>query len=78
MSAGPDVAGILTALSRLPGRTPEQRRAYRHAAATARTASAMRNGRRYRTRSLPRTSAPLPRWQRQPRDPATGRWIRAA
>lgn len=78
MSTGPDVAGIYAALSRLPERAPEQRRADRRAAAAVRTAGAMRAGRRYRTRSLPRGAAPLPRWHSQPRDPATGRWARAA
>lgn len=42
MSAGPDVAGIYAALSRLPGRTPELRRLDEVAADAIRAAADLR------------------------------------
>lgn len=77
MSAGPDLAGLYAALAKLPDRTPAQRQAYRRASSVRRTSAAMRSGRRYRTRDLPRTAAPAPRWHVQPRD-EHGRWVRAS
>jgi hypothetical protein len=77
MSAGPDIAGLYAALAKLPDRTAEQRRAYQRASSAHRTSKAMAAGRRYRTRSLPRSAAPAPRWREQPRD-AVGRWVRAS
>jgi hypothetical protein len=77
VSAGPDIAGLYAALAKLPDRTPEQRRAYQRAGSAHRTSKAMQAGRRYRTRSLPRSAAPRPRWREQPRDEA-GRWVRTS
>jgi hypothetical protein len=77
VSTGPDIAGLYAALRRLPDRTPEQREAYRAASSAHTTAKAMQAGRRYRTRDLPRTTAPRPRWREQPRD-ELGRWARAS
>lgn len=74
MSAGPDIAGLYAALARV---NPQQRATYRLAAATHRAAGAMAAGRRYRTRDLPRSPGGLPRWRSQPRDPVTGRFVKA-
>lgn len=72
---GPDVAGLLKALANLPSATPAQKKQYRRAAATHKAARQMREGRRYRTRDLPRRTSPLPRYRSQPRD-SKGRWCR--
>ena len=73
--AAPDVTGLLKALANLPTTTPAQRRAYRLASSTHTAARQMQDGRRYRTRSLPRRTSALPNWHQQPRD-SQGRWCR--
>jgi hypothetical protein len=75
--SAPDVAGIYKMLANLPKQAPERRQAYRRAASTHRVAASMSAGRRYRTRSLPRSPGAMPRWHVQPRD-ELGRWKRAS
>lgn len=68
MSRGPDVAGLYAALAKVSTRAPEQRRADRAAAAVTRTGLAMREGRRYYTRSLPGAKRYVnPNWREQSR-----------
>jgi hypothetical protein len=50
----PDVAGIYTALARLPHLPAAERACYRRQASTARVAKALHDGHRYVTRALPR------------------------
>jgi hypothetical protein len=69
----PDVAGIYAMLAKVH---PEQRATYRAASSAHTAAKAMQAGRRYRTRSLPRSPGRTGHWELQPRDEA-GRFAKA-
>lgn len=71
----PSPVSLLQALKKLPGTTPAQLRVLRVSISAHTAAQQMRNGNRYRTRSLPRRTTPLPRFHSQPRD-SQGRWCR--
>lgn len=77
MSSAPDIAGLYVALRRLPDRTPEQRQAYRVAGSAHRASSAMQAGRRWRHERLVRAERTRLQAQAQPRDPRTGRFVKA-
>lgn len=72
MSAGPDVAGLYAALAKV---NPEKRATYRAASSAHAAAKAMASGRRWRTRSLPRSPGRAGHWELQPRD-ALGRFVK--
>jgi hypothetical protein len=73
MSAGPDIAGLYAALTKV---NPGKRATYRAASAAHRAAGALKAGRRYRTRPLPRPLNGRRHWEDQPRD-AAGRFTAA-
>lgn len=67
MSAAPDVAGLWSALAKLPDRSAADRAADKQAAAARRVAGAMAAGRRYRTRSVPNRAVAMPVYRPRPR-----------
>lgn len=78
MSVGPDIAGLLAAVAALPETSPERRRALGTARNAHNAASAIKAGRKCRTRSIPsERKARTGRTRLQPRD-ERGRFTRAS